>query len=41
MMKIYLMLSYVGWAWTLLVLLVLTVALRWKGRTIGADEKQH
>jgi len=41
MMKIYIMLSEIGWAWTLFVLLALPVALKWKRRTIGADEKQH
>lgn len=41
MIKIYLMLSYVGWAWTLVVLLALPLALMWKGRSISSDEKQH
>ena len=31
MMKIYLMLSYIGWAWTLAVLIALLVGLKLKG----------
>ena len=31
MIKIYLMLAYVGWAWTLVALAALFVALRLKG----------
>ena len=43
MMKIYLMLSYIGWIWTVVVLLALVVALKWKGRnnSISPHEKQH
>ena len=35
MIKIYLMLSYIGWAWTIIVLVALAVALKLKGRNIS------
>jgi hypothetical protein len=41
MMTIYLMLSYIGWGWTIVVLLALGIALKLKGRNITGDEKQH
>jgi hypothetical protein len=40
MMKIYLMLSYVGWAWTALVLIALPVALKLKGNRGGAGPRR-
>ena len=36
-MTIYLMLSYIGWAWTLLVLALLAIALKLKGDRRGAE----
>ena len=37
MMKIYVMLSYIGWAWTLVLLIALGIALKLKGRNISRE----
>ena len=34
-MKIYLMLSYIGWAWTIIVLAALAIAMKLKDRNIS------
>jgi len=36
-MKIYLMLSYIGWASTVIVLAALGIALKRKGRNISSE----
>ena len=35
MMKIYLMFSYLGWAWTIVVLAALGIAMKLKDRNIS------
>jgi hypothetical protein len=37
MMKIYLMLSYIGWGWTAVVLALLVIALKLKPDRRGAE----
>jgi type VI protein secretion system component VasK len=49
MMKIYLMLSYVGWVWTMIFALALAIAVWWHRRVaatrgfevVEPNEKQH
>jgi hypothetical protein len=40
MMKIYLMLSYIGWGWTVVVLIALMVGLKLKGNRGDAEARR-